>query len=77
MSEWISVEKELPDIEEEFYIWPPCNLGDKHYTATFDKYDTESWLITYEIGGGYDATHFPKVTHWKPIEPPIEDNKEG
>ena len=70
MSNWISVEDELPKIRDDFYIWPPVNLEEEHYTAYFNNNYKDKWTITFHIGNGFTDDYHPSPTHWRPIEPP-------
>ncbi len=65
---WKNIEKDLPPKFTSVYIWPPCDLGDKHFTAEHLK--NGEFEINFSIGGGYSDCYKPKVKAWALIEEP-------
>ena len=74
MSDWISVEDELPEqVYTDYIVWP-------HPMATYgDSYTAEyigdgSWLINEEDSySTYERQYSP--THWMPLPEPPKESK--
>ena len=71
MSDWISVDKDLPYLYEEVLIWPLINSYGTRFTAEYQS--NLCWryfLHTDHICDYQQVNH--EITHWMPLpKPPI------
>jgi hypothetical protein len=69
LNKWISVEDRLPEVTDEYLIWPEVEFMNYFNTAEYNTV-AERWEITEHNQYGQDTCEV-SPTHWMPLpEPP-------
>ena len=70
MTDWISVEKELPEDMEDVLVTCIDVLNEQYVETAFLDRDASKWVISAW------SPPYPKVTAWQPLPKPYEEEIE-